>query len=118
MTGAQRQAERDIVVGAVRVHGLLVDDQTRCVHYCGDRDVIAIRFVCCDRYFPCFACHAAVADHAPRRWPAHERHARAVLCGVCAHELTIGEYLPVEACPRCAAAFNPGCRLHHDLYFA
>ncbi|PJJ61458.1 putative CHY-type Zn-finger protein [Compostimonas suwonensis] len=99
------------------MHGPVVDDQTRCVHYHSELDVVAIRFVCCDRYFPCFECHAETADHEARRWPRSSWHERAVLCGVCGEELTIADYRLVDACPSCAAAFNPGCRLHAHLYF-
>jgi uncharacterized CHY-type Zn-finger protein len=41
----------------MRVLGGVVDDQTRCVHYHGPTDVIAMRFKCCDAYFPCLRCH-------------------------------------------------------------
>ena len=101
----------------MRVLGPTVDDQTRCIHYRTDLDVIAIRFACCGEYYPCHLCHAETADHPAEQWPLDERDERAVLCGVCKHELTIAEYLLVEACPACGAAFNPGCRLHTELYF-
>ncbi|MFT4306113.1 MAG: CHY zinc finger protein [Microbacterium sp.] len=106
-----------ILVGDIAVHGLLVDAHTRCEHYHGDRDVIAIRFRCCGRYYPCHLCHDAVAGHEARRWPRDRRQRAAILCGMCAAELTIAEYVEVDACPRCGAGFNEGCRLHHHLYF-
>lgn len=105
-------------LGSLLVRGPLFGEQTRCVHYHGERDVIAIRFRCCDRHSPCIRCHETLADHPVGRWAASERDAPAVLCGVCTQELTIAEYLPASACPRCGAGFNPGCRLHHHLYFA
>ncbi|ALE85876.1 CHY zinc finger protein [Pseudonocardia sp. HH130629-09] len=100
-----------------QVFGDLVDDQTRCAHYGGPLDVIAVRFRCCDRYYPCFRCHAAAADHPARTWPADARAERAVLCGVCRTELRIDTYVAVDGCPGCGAPFNPGCRSHHGLYF-
>lgn len=100
-----------------RVLGPTVDDQTRCIHYRTDLDVIAIRFACCGEYYPCHLCHAEAADHPAEQWPLDQRGTRAVLCGVCGHELTIAEYLGVDACPACAAVFNPGCKLHTELYF-
>nr|WP_236571211.1 CHY zinc finger protein [Microbacterium hydrocarbonoxydans] len=109
--------DRPIVIGAITVHGLLVDDQTRCDHYCGPLDVIAIRFACCEDWYPCHLCHTALADHEARQWPMRSRATEAVLCGVCACVLTIDGYLAATACPTCAAVFNPGCRLHHELYF-
>ncbi|SDL71154.1 CHY zinc finger protein [Microbacterium azadirachtae] len=102
----------------VEVKGRPVDGQTRCVHYRTELDVVAIRFSCCGEYYPCHLCHAETADHPARPWPlAEQRGAKAVLCGVCGHELEIREYLGVTACPRCAAGFNPRCALHADLYF-
>lgn len=47
-----------------------------------------------------------------------EQHARAVLCGVCGHQLTVIEYLDCgSTCPACGTAFNPGCARHRHLYF-
>lgn len=103
--------------GRPRVVGPVVDDETRCIHYRSPLDVIAIRFACCGEYYPCHLCHAETADHPARQWPADRRDERAVLCGVCGHELTIADYLATDDCPECGAAFNPGCRLHSHLYF-
>ncbi|GAA1526844.1 putative CHY-type Zn-finger protein [Agromyces terreus] len=99
------------------VFGETVDDETRCVHYATAVDVIAIRFACCDRYYPCHSCHAESADHPAVVWPRGRWGERAVLCGVCGGELTIEQYRGVESCPNCDAGFNPRCRLHWDLYF-
>ena len=111
-------ADSSIAVGEHRVYGLPVDTETRCVHWDGPTDIVAIGFRCCGRLYPCHACHEAVADHAAELWPRHERESAVILCGACATLLPIAEYLLVDACPRCEAPFNPGCRLHHPLYFA
>ncbi|GIT79820.1 hypothetical protein LLS1_14890 [Leifsonia sp. LS1] len=103
--------------GRPRVLGPTVDEQTRCIHYRSELDVIAIRFACCGEYYPCHLCHAEAADHPARPWPAGSDDERAVLCGVCGAELTVGEYLAVASCPACRAPFNPGCTLHRPLYF-
>lgn len=99
------------------VYGASVDDQTRCIHYATALDVVAIKFVCCDRYYPCHLCHEQEADHPARQWPVAERGQDAILCGVCKAELSIEAYLLVDECPSCGASFNPNCRLHSDLYF-
>lgn len=112
-----RSADRPIEVGATTVHGLLVDDQTRCEHYRGALDVIALKFACCRDWYPCHLCHAELADHEPRQWATDERATQAVLCGVCGSLLRIDAYLETSECPACSAVFNPGCRLHHELYF-
>lgn len=108
-----------VTVGDTDVHGVGVDGETRCAHYATARDVIAIRFACCDRYYPCAACHAAVADHEPEPIPEAAFDAPGVLCGACGSTLTVREYLGSDhACPDCGAAFNPGCAAHYDRYFA
>jgi len=100
------------------LRGVDVDAQTRCAHYHGPLDVIAVRFPCCGVYYPCHACHEALAGHPPERWPRDRFDEPAVLCGACRATLTVEDYLGCEhACPRCGAAFNPGCAAHHDLYF-
>ena len=100
------------------VYGKPLDAHTRCVHYHSETDIIAIRFACCGRYYPCFECHEAEADHPATVWPQADWNKKAVLCGVCQSELTIWEYLHSRhTCPNCHAAFNPGCKNHYHLYF-
>jgi uncharacterized CHY-type Zn-finger protein len=101
----------------VIVYGARIDDQTRCIHYATALDVVAIKFVCCERYYPCHLCHEQEADHPARQWPVAERGQNAILCGVCSTEFSIETYLLTDRCPSCAASFNPNCRLHSDLYF-
>jgi len=101
----------------VVVLGKTVDGQTRCVHYSGPTDVVAIKFKCCGSYYPCFQCHRECADHHAQQWPCSEWSEKAILCGVCKTEHTIRTYLGVHSCPQCNAAFNEGCRLHRHLYF-
>lgn len=110
------------VTGAMKarplVRGVRVDAQTRCAHYDGPTDVIALRFRCCDEWFPCIDCHREVAGHDVEVWPLAERDREAVLCGVCGRRLTIAEYLGCDStCPACGAAFNPGCSNHWHHYF-
>ena len=45
------------------VYGQTIDDQTRCVHYGTPADVVAIKFFCCRRYYPCHRCHEDSAGH-------------------------------------------------------
>ncbi|GGJ02546.1 aminodeoxychorismate synthase, component I [Alicyclobacillus cellulosilyticus] len=107
------------ILGGVVVRGVGVDEHTRCAHYHSPLDIIAIRFVCCDVYYPCHACHEAVADHPAVPWPAHRFDEPAVLCGACHRTLTARAYLACGyRCPYCQAPFNPGCGLHRHLYFA
>lgn len=99
------------------VYGKTIDGQTRCVHYGTPKDVIAIKFKCCRRYYPCHLCHEESETHDAVQWAIDEREQKAILCGVCSTELTIDTYLLVNSCPACRAQFNEGCRLHSYLYF-
>ncbi len=101
----------------MRVRGAVVDDATRCAHYASELDVVAMRLACCDGWWPCHACHEEEADHAIAPWPRVRRAEPAVLCGVCRATMSVDGYLAVDACPGCGAGFNPGCSLHHAVYF-
>jgi uncharacterized CHY-type Zn-finger protein len=101
-----------------KVRGKVIDEYTRCIHYHSSLDVIAIKFKCCKQYYPCFECHEEEAGHKHELWRKHEFAARAILCGVCRHEMTIHEYLTCNNhCPVCQAPFNPSCSRHYHLYF-
>ena len=104
------------------VFGASLDSASRCIHFHSELDIVAIKFACCRRYYPCYQCHDEVvlrepAPHATRRWPRAEWSELAILCGACHRELSITEYRQVERCPHCTAEFNPGCSLHAHLYF-
>lgn len=102
----------------VPLRGLTVDPETRCAHWDDAVDVVALRFGCCDVYYPCFECHESTADHEAEPWPVDRFGEPAVLCGACRETITAETYLAGEdACPHCGAAFNPGCRKHRDRYF-
>ncbi len=103
---------------AVPLRGIDVDAETRCAHYDGPLDVIALRCGCCDVYHPCYRCHVEVTGREAPPWPRARFDEPAVLCGVCRATLTAQTYLDAEyRCPDCGAAFNPGCAPHWSLYF-
>lgn len=105
-------------INGINIYGKPVDQQTRCVHWHSQLDVIAIKFKCCEKYYPCFSCHEETADHKPEVWPRAEFDSKGILCGVCGTELTINEYMDSDnTCPNCRAAFNPSCSKHYNLYF-
>lgn len=105
-------------VGEFEVKGLDVDAKTRCKHYHCEVDIIAIKFPCCETYYPCHLCHEAVAGHSPSVWSQAQFDESAVLCGACGHEFSIRQYLECNnTCPNCSAQFNPGCSIHYELYF-
>ena len=100
------------------VRGKVLDHETRCAHYHSEIDRIAIKFYCCDTYYPCFECHEEDGCGTPAVWPKEKFNEKAVLCGGCGYELSIGEYLDCKSvCPQCSAGYNPGCGLHLGLYF-
>src|ERR1700722_10928202 len=100
------------------VHGVNLDSQTRCMHYHGPTDIVAIKMRCCGVYYACKDCHDALADHRLEVWPESEWNQKAILCGACGTELTISQYMLCEfSCPACHKGFNPGCRNHYHFYF-
>lgn len=100
------------------VLGKTVDEQTRCKHYHSKRDIIAIKFPCCDTYYPCYQCHQECTDHPAKKWSQHQFDELAILCGVCTKEFTIHEYMELDSCcSQCRSTMNPGCQLHWNLYF-
>jgi uncharacterized CHY-type Zn-finger protein len=106
------------VIHGQQVHGCVIDDRTRCSHYNSELDVIAIRFKCCDRWFPCRECHDEDERHDALIWPRAEFSYKAILCGMCGAQLSIDDYLScANECPACAGRFNPGCASHYHLYF-
>ena len=108
----------NVLMKIPEVHGVNLDPQTRCEHYHGPTDIIAIRMKCCGVYYACKDCHAALADHPVEVWPESEWDEEGILCGACAAVLTIREYMQSDSCcPACKARFNPGCRNHYHYYF-
>lgn len=102
----------------VKIYGNILDDETRCSHYQSSLDVIAIKFKCCGRYYPCYQCHEEAAGHKAQVWEESEWDQTAILCGVCKTELTINEYMHSgNCCPKCNTGFNPKCSTHYHLYF-
>jgi uncharacterized CHY-type Zn-finger protein len=102
----------------IAAQGVNVDPQTRCQHWHGATDIIAIKMKCCGVYYACRDCHDALADHPARVWPESEWEQEAILCGACGTVLTIHQYMRSGyCCPACRARFNPRCRNHFHLYF-
>ncbi|WP_082688167.1 CHY zinc finger protein [Bacillus coahuilensis] len=103
----------------IKLKGINMDKETRCRHYHTVQDIIALKFKCCDTYYPCYECHQELTDHEPVRFhPIQDAQEKVVLCGHCQTEWTIGEYLQSNsACPACHSSFNPGCKSHLHLYF-
>ncbi|CAM3784869.1 CHY zinc finger protein [Alkalicoccus chagannorensis] len=94
-----------------------VDQQTRCRHYHGPTDVIALKCGCCSVYYPCVSCHLERTGRPFQRRRLSDP-SPAVLCGVCGEEMSAAAYLNAgNACPSCRAGFNPGCAAHYHLYF-
>lgn len=107
----------------MNIHGIevkgAIDEETRCKHYHSEKDLIAIKFYCCNEFFPCYFCHLEHGCGKEAVWPFEHFHEKAILCGACKEVLTIEQYLKHhEACPKCHASFNPGCEHHSHLYFA
>eukprot|EP01052_Picozoa_sp_SAG31_P033622 SAG31_NODE_3824_length_3849_cov_2.006400_2_plen_208_part_00 len=105
---------------ASKVHGVGLDAQTRCAHWRSPSDVLALKAPCCGRFYACHSCHAELENHEWQPWPAATPGSEhALFCGVCQSSFSLEDYLGAScpACPACAAAFNPGCKNHWELYF-
>lgn len=102
-----------------KVYGPTVDSHTRCVHYHLELDIIAIKFKCCGRFYPCYKCHEQDSDHEIQTWPQEDlaRGEKVILCGDCGALLDFGQYSALSKCVECGAHFNPKCSLHYHLYF-
>jgi uncharacterized CHY-type Zn-finger protein len=108
----------EFAVHGIPVYGKPIDNQTRCTHWHSSLDIIAIKFKCCGKYYPCYSCHEETTDHEAIVWPVYEFDQKAILCGVCGTELAIKDYMGCNnVCPKCTSLFNPGCRKHYHLYF-
>ncbi|CCE90863.1 Hot13p TDEL_0B07340 [Torulaspora delbrueckii] len=96
------------------IYGETVDNESRCVHWHSPLDVIALKFRCCQRFYACYSCHE-LTGHTPQRYrlPSQEK---VVMCGVCRTPMTFDQYAQLS-CPNCSALFNPGCKIHYDMYF-
>ncbi len=103
MMGMEVSLDPMEIVGAIDADG-------RCAHWHSALDVVANKCATCGKWFACAWCHPA--DHAFGQMHLDEP---AVMCGVCGHQMTFHEY--GTECPSCGAPFNPGCKLHPELYF-
>eukprot|EP00959_Pyramimonas_sp_CCMP1952_P140434 2938589-Pyramimonas_sp.AAC.2 len=118
---AAPEANRTLIL--VRGKGLSEHSETRCSPWHSPRDVLALAAPCCGGdFFACAQCHDEVTGHVLQPWPSDTPLAtHALLCGVCNTTFDIGKYLSLDLtrprCPACDADFNPGCSLHHGLYF-
>lgn len=102
----------------MKVEGVEITPTTQCKHWHSEKDVIAIKFKCCEKFFACNDCHSTLTTHESNQWSITERKEKAILCGRCKKLLTIQEYLDCKnCCTGCGCGFNPGCKLHYDLYF-
>jgi uncharacterized CHY-type Zn-finger protein len=83
------------------VYGPTVDEHTRCVHYATELDIIAIRFACCDRYYPLPLCAIPrLTDHPARTVATRASGTSPPSCArMCWTELTID--------PLCQAGCEP-----------
>ena len=99
-------------------YGTGVNERTQCIHYHSERDIIAIKFKCCEEFYACIQCHEEAVSHPAVVWPRAEFDHQAICCGNCHGTLSITQYLHSgNQCPLCRAAFNPGCANHYHLYF-
>ena len=75
------------------IHGSVIDKETRCTHYHSFR-CYAIKFKCCDKYYPCYKCHDEHESHSIQRWTEKEFDKSYYVCAN--HEMSIHDYMMVE----------------------
>lgn len=109
-----------------KVVGNTVDKETRCQHWNGPTDIIALKLKCCPEvYYPCYLCHQELTTHPIQKYDLSiQPDINVILCGHCNVELTFNQYLNNNNnnnnnlhCPICNHQFNSGCKLHYHLYF-
>ncbi|CCF57388.1 hypothetical protein KAFR_0C03970 [Kazachstania africana CBS 2517] len=98
------------------IFGKPIDNETRCVHWNSENDIIAIKFKCCNKFYPCFQCHEETTDHELEKFNREDDSVKTILCGHCHNEMTFNEYKLLH-CKFCQSQFNPYCKLHYDHYF-
>jgi len=100
-----------------KIYGHIVDNQTRCKHYYSEEDIVAIKFKCCNKYYPCYKCHEECENHDISVWNKEEFDELAIVCGICGTNHTINQYLNTNNCISCRSIFNEGCKNHYHFYF-
>ncbi|MCP3659464.1 MAG: hypothetical protein GY830_03750 [Bacteroidetes bacterium] len=99
----------------MKIFGSTLDSNTRCKHWNSKLDIIAIKFACCQKYYPCYLCHKENENHKIKQWNKDER---AILCGICKYDLLISQYINCNnKCPYCKSDFNSNCQKHYLIYF-
>ncbi|KAK5773794.1 Hot13p PWA37_003859 [Arxiozyma heterogenica] len=104
------------------VRGKLVDAETRCEHWNGANDIIALKLKCCPNYYyPCVQCHNELTSHSVQKFDVGANpDLKCILCGHCGKELTFKQYLSFStplSCQYCKHPFNEKCELHYHYYF-
>ncbi|KAH3900132.1 Hot13p SCDLUD_003100 [Saccharomycodes ludwigii] len=101
------------------ISGKLVDEKSRCIHWHGDLDIIALKFKCCpNTYYSCYTCHQELCNHKVEKYNRLDNKVNLIICGNCRKEFTFQEYVTSDyKCLNCKQKFNPGCKLHYDMYF-
>lgn len=113
-----RGCGKRLVKPQIITHGIGVNERNQCAHYGSARDIVAIKFKCCETFYACIHCHDEVTKHPPIVWQKDDWKAEVILCGNCHNTISIADYLGCsDQCPRCNASFNPGCANHYHFYF-
>lgn len=98
----------------MEIFGINLDKDSRCTHYHGDNDVVALKCNKCQKYYACYKCHDELESHS--FVPIAIDEPSPVLCGHCYSKLTFEEY-QLGHCITCNHTFNPNCKKHSTIYF-
>ncbi|MBR1912450.1 MAG: hypothetical protein IJ828_08865, partial [Treponema sp.] len=87
------------------IHGLITDDQGRCIHYNSVLDIVANRCSVCKKLYSCYKCHNELEDHP--FGAVSETEPDSVMCGVCGSLYSYKAYSSLTSCRTCGSSFNP-----------
>ncbi|SQA00231.1 zinc finger protein [Staphylococcus aureus] len=100
-----------------KVYGSLIDTETRCRIILPKKILLQLNLNVVINTIHAISAIMSLKKHAIKRWSEPSFNEKAILCGVCKHELTINEYMMVERCPNCQSRFNNRCKYHYHIYF-
>ncbi|WP_105956605.1 CHY zinc finger protein [Apilactobacillus quenuiae] len=98
----------------MKIYGIKVDSQSRCIHYHTKNDIVALMCQQCHKFYACYKCHDELNNHKFK--PVKINQAKNILCGNCQTLLTYTQY-KLNYCPYCQHRFNPKCIIHQSIYF-
>jgi len=80
----------------IQAQGLLVDDESRCVHYHSEKDIVSPQCYECKKHYACYQCHNAMEKHVFSPYPLALSEDQPILCGICKRTMTFQKYKNIK----------------------